>query len=40
MLVANQNGKKLERINTDFATGAFTQDPAATLNLATSCTTP
>ncbi|WP_438029185.1 hypothetical protein [Sorangium sp. So ce233] len=39
VLVANQNGKKFERINTDFATETFTQDPAATLNLAT-CTTP
>jgi DNA-binding beta-propeller fold protein YncE len=37
--VANQNGKLLERINTDYATNTFTHDPAATLNLAT-CTTP
>jgi len=39
ILVANQNGKKFERIATDYATGTFTQEPAATLNLAT-CTTP
>lgn len=39
IIVANQNGKKFERINTDFATNTFVQDPAATLNLAT-CTTP
>lgn len=39
ILVANQNGKKFERITTDYATNSFTQDPAATLDLAT-CTTP
>jgi hypothetical protein len=39
VLVANQNGKKFERIATDFATSVFAQEPAATLNLAT-CTTP
>ena len=39
VLVANQNGKKLERISADFANNIFTQEPAATLNLAT-CTTP
>ena len=39
ILVANQNGKLLERINTDYATNTFTLDSAATLNLAT-CTTP
>jgi hypothetical protein len=39
MLVANQNGKKLERIRTDYATEEFTQEPAATLDLA-GCTTP
>lgn len=33
ILVANQNGKKLERIRADFAGGVFTQDPAATLSL-------
>ena len=37
--VANQNGKLVERINTDYATNTFTYDPAATLNIAT-CTTP
>ena len=39
ILVANQNGKRLERINADFATNSFTPDPAAMLDLAT-CTTP
>lgn len=39
VVVANQNGKLLERISTDFDAGTFAQDPAATLNLAT-CTTP
>jgi len=39
ILVANQNGKKFERIATNYATNTFTQEPAATLNLAT-CTTP
>ncbi|MGP4104498.1 hypothetical protein [Nonomuraea sp. KM90] len=39
LVIANQNGKKLERIRTDYATGAFTQEPAATLDLA-GCTTP
>lgn len=39
LLVANQNGKLLERINTDYTTNTFTLDPAATLNLAT-CITP
>ncbi|MFI6742828.1 hypothetical protein ACIBI9_58905 [Nonomuraea sp. NPDC050451] len=39
LVVANQNGKKLERIRTDYAAGAFTQEPAATLDLA-GCTTP
>lgn len=39
ILVANQNGKLFERINYDKATGTFTHDTAATLNLAT-CTTP
>ena len=37
--VANQNGKLFERILTDYATGTFVHDTAATLNLAT-CTTP
>ena len=39
ILVANQNGKRLERIDADFATNTFVQNPAATLDLAT-CTTP
>jgi hypothetical protein len=39
VLVANQNGKRLERIDTDFRTNTFTPNPAATLDLAT-CTTP
>lgn len=39
ILVANQNGKLLERINADFVAGSFAFDAAATLNLA-SCTTP
>ena len=38
VLVANQNGKKLERIATDFATGTFTQQPEATLDLANGTT--
>jgi hypothetical protein len=38
-LVANQNGKLLQRINTDYSTNTFRLDEAATLNLAT-CTTP
>jgi DNA-binding beta-propeller fold protein YncE len=37
--VANQNGKLFERILTDYATGRFVHDTAATLDLAT-CTTP
>ena len=39
ILVANQNGKRLERIDTNFATNSFAHNPAATLDLAT-CTTP
>lgn len=39
VLVANQNGKLFERIGTDYATGRFTHDTAATLDLA-ACTTP
>jgi hypothetical protein len=39
ILVANQNGKRLERIDTNFATNTFTHNPAATLDLMT-CTTP
>lgn len=39
VLVANQNGKLLERIDTDYGTNTFALNPAATLDLAT-CTTP
>jgi hypothetical protein len=39
LIVANQNGKLLERIDYDAATGTFTHDTAATLDLAT-CKTP
>ncbi len=39
VIVANQNGKLLERIDYDAATDTFTHNTAATLNLAT-CTTP
>jgi DNA-binding beta-propeller fold protein YncE len=39
ILVANQNGKRLERIDADFSAGTFTHNPEATLDLAT-CTTP
>lgn len=39
ILVANQNGKQLERIDTNFATNSFVHNAAATLDLAT-CTTP
>ena len=39
LIVANQNGKLLERINYDFGTDTFAHDPAATLNLVT-CVTP
>jgi hypothetical protein len=39
VLVANQNGKRLERIDTNFQTNTFSHNPAATLDLAT-CTTP
>lgn len=39
LLVANQNGKKFERIRTDYANNQFVQEPAATLDLA-GCTTP
>jgi hypothetical protein len=38
ILVANQNGKLLERINTDYATGTFTHDLAATLDLVNGLT--
>ena len=39
ILVANQNGKRLERIDTNFRTNSFVHNAAATLDLAT-CTTP
>ena len=39
ILVANQNGKLLERIAPDYATNTYTLEPAATLDLA-GCTTP
>src|SRR5688572_30427728 len=39
VVVANQNGRLLQRINTNYATNTFTLDNAATLDLAT-CTTP
>jgi hypothetical protein len=39
VLVANQNGKRLERIVADYATNSFAHDSAAMLDLAT-CTTP
>ena len=39
LVVANQNGKKLERIRTDYRRERFAQEPAATLDLA-GCTTP
>jgi sugar lactone lactonase YvrE len=39
VIVADQNGKKLHRIFTDYENNIFTHDPAATLDLA-GCTTP
>lgn len=39
VIVANQNGKLLQRITTDYANGSFVLDDAATINLAT-CVTP
>ena len=39
IVVANQNGKKLERISTDYGSEIFAQQPAATINLA-GCVTP
>jgi DNA-binding beta-propeller fold protein YncE len=39
VVVANQNGKLLQRINTHYETNTFTLDNSYTLNLAT-CTTP
>lgn len=38
VVVANQNGKKLERIRTDYRRGVFTAEPAATLDLASGVT--
>ena len=39
LIVANQNGKKLQRIATDYRHGRFTLEDDATIDLAT-CTTP
>jgi hypothetical protein len=39
VVVANQNGRLLQRINTNYGTNTFTLDHAATLDLA-NCTTP
>jgi hypothetical protein len=39
IVIANQSGKRLERIDTDYRTNTYTHNPAATLDLAT-CTTP
>lgn len=39
LLVSNQNGKKFEKIYTNYETNTFSQDITATLNLAT-CTAP
>lgn len=39
ILVANQSGKRLERIDSDFRTNTFVHNPDATLDLLT-CTTP
>jgi hypothetical protein len=39
LIVANQNGKKLQRIATDYRNERFTLEDAATIDLAT-CTTP
>jgi hypothetical protein len=39
IIVSNQNGKLLERVNVNFAANSYVLDPLATLNLAT-CTTP
>jgi DNA-binding beta-propeller fold protein YncE len=39
VLIANQNGKRLERIESNFARNTFTHNAAATLDLAT-CKTP
>ncbi|MDQ4134521.1 MAG: hypothetical protein M3179_15265 [Actinomycetota bacterium] len=39
VVVANQNGKLLQRIATNFATDSYVLEPAATIDLA-ACTTP
>jgi hypothetical protein len=39
VVVANQNGKLLQRISTNWATDSFALEPAATVDLA-ACTTP
>jgi len=39
IVIANQNGKRLERIDTDFSSNTFTHNLQATLDLA-ACTTP
>jgi hypothetical protein len=39
ILVANQNGKRFERIATDYCSDTFSYDPAASVDLA-GCTTP
>lgn len=39
ILVANQNGKRLERIDTNFAANTYSHNTAATLDLA-ACSTP
>jgi hypothetical protein len=39
LIVANQNGKKLQRIRTDYKTEMFTLEDSATIDLKT-CTTP
>lgn len=38
ILVSNQNGKKLERIRTHYASNTFVQEPAATLDLTSGLT--
>jgi hypothetical protein len=39
VLVANQNGKRFERIDTNYCSNTFNYDPAASIDLA-GCTTP
>ena len=39
LIVANQNGKQLQRIRTDYRREIFTLEPSATIDLA-ACTTP